>query len=280
MSAEPQSLTVAIIGLGLIGGSLARDLAQRGAKVLGYDRETTIAQRGERDGILTALSSPSDAGAADVVVIAVPIEEALSLLPQLAPSLKDVRLLTDVCSTKASIARAAEKLGLARVFVGSHPMAGDHRSGWDASRRGLFANARTYVCATKASDERAIALAERLWKLVGADPQRIDATAHDREVAWTSHLPHVASAALASALAGASIARDKLGPGGRDATRLAGSDPELWTGIALDNATELLPALEAFEQTVRAMHDALSREDSDALRRHFDAAHTWSRAGQ
>ena len=274
---EPPFRTVAIIGLGLIGGSLARDLAQRGITVLGYDRDKAIAQRAERDGVLTALSQPAASGSADVVIIAVPIDEALSLLPTIARSLEEVRLVTDVCSTKASIGRAATHLGLAPVFVGSHPMAGDHRSGWEASRTGLFANARTYICPTGASTEPSIALAERLWQLVGAAPERIDAETHDREVAWTSHLPHVASAALAGALTDAGFGRHRLGPGGRDATRLAASDPQLWTSIALDNAASLLPAIEAVERTLGGMRDAITRRDRGSLQRQFASANEWSR---
>jgi prephenate dehydrogenase len=272
--------TVAVIGLGLIGGSLARDLAERHVRVIGYDRDTAVAKRAERDGILSAPDSFSDVQAADVVVLAVPIEDALPLLATLAPHLKAARLVTDVCSTKATIVRGAEDLGLGRAFVGSHPLAGGHRWGWDASRTGLFATARAYVCPSSTADESSIALTESLWRFVGAVPERIDADSHDREVAWTSHLPHVASAALATALADAAIAQERLGPGGRDATRLAASDPGLWTGIALDNAAPLQPAIEALERVLRDMRLALARHDRDAVQEQFASAYKWSSDGK
>lgn len=274
----PPFRSVGIIGLGLIGGSLARDLAERDIKVLGYDRDEAVAKRAEDAGVLSERRDPADLGSADVVVLAVPIDEALALLPRLAPSLEGVQLFTDVCSTKTTICRGAEDLDVA-AFVGSHPMAGDHRSGWNASRTGLFAGARAYVCPTRISSPGALVLAEQLWRFLGAAPERLTAEAHDREVAWTSHLPHVASAALAAALAGAAIGRERLGPGGRDATRLAASDPRLWTSIALDNATPLLPAIEELEAALRDMREAIRRGDRGALQRQFASAHAWSREG-
>jgi prephenate dehydrogenase len=273
---SPPFQTVGVIGLGLIGGSLARDLAERHVKVIGYDRDSAVVKRAERDGILWAPESLADIRAADVVVLAVPIDDALRLLGKLAPHLTAARLVTDVCSTKATIVRGADTLNLGRIFVGSHPLAGDHRSGWDASRTGLFAGARAYVCPSPTAQESSIALAESLWRFVGAVPERIDADSHDREVGWTSHLPHVASAALASALAGAAIGRDRLGSGGRDVTRLAAGDPGLWTGIALDNATQLLPAIEAVERELRGLREALARGDSVAVLKRFESAHQWA----
>src|SRR5258705_13950838 len=127
-------------------------------------------------------------------------------------------------------------------------MTGDHRSGWDASRIGLFRSAPVYLCPTRQSTSDAINTATALWRSLGARPERMSAAQHDSRLAWTSHLPHMVSTALALALAGAGVDRTLLGPGGRDTTRLAGSSPEMWTAIALENASAIAGALQHAER--------------------------------
>ena len=156
---------------------------------------------------------------ADVVVIATPVDAAVDVLRALARANHRATLITDVGSTKGRIVAEADALGLSDRFVGSHPMAGDHRSGWSAARQGLFSGARVYLCAPDRTPAELVARADDFWRALEAHPMRIDASAHDRTLAWTSHLPHVVSAALALALGEAGVGRDELGPGGRDITR-------------------------------------------------------------
>nr|MDQ3309037.1 prephenate dehydrogenase [Gemmatimonadota bacterium] len=226
----------AVIGLGLIGGSLARELSARGIRVLGYDRDEARVRAALRDGGIHAVLNPELEGidTADIVVIAVPVAIAPDILQAALPRLGRVRLVVDVGSTKASIMAAAGALGIGSQFVGCHPLAGDHRSGWEASRLGMFQGARVFLCPTTETGEDALGLAWEFWRMLGAHPEVEDAMEHDRRLAWTSHLPQAVSTALALALGGAGIERRELGPGGRDMTRLAGSSPELWTDIALD----------------------------------------------
>ncbi|HKP77322.1 MAG TPA: prephenate dehydrogenase/arogenate dehydrogenase family protein, partial [Longimicrobiaceae bacterium] len=160
------------------------------------------------------------------------------------------RLVTDTGSTKASIIAAAVRLGIGECFVGSHPFTGDHRSGWSASRGGLFGAAPVYLCPTPQSSSAATSLARELWTLLGAVPIEIDAGEHDRRLAWTSHLPQVVSSALMQVLADHGFAREDLGPGGRDMTRLAGSSAALWADILRDNRANVSATLAAFEQEV------------------------------
>jgi prephenate dehydrogenase len=275
--AEPAEIrTVAIVGLGLIGGSLARDLAARGVRVLGADRDAGHLAAAVADGIVQPLGDDAAAiGQADVVVLAIPVGRAVERLRELAPQLGGVRLITDVGSTKASIVRAAEELGLGDRFVGSHPLAGHHRSGWNASRAGLFAGARVFMCPTRATSDAAARLASRLWTTVGARPEVLDADLHDVRLAWRSHLPQLVSTALALTIMQTGTQRADLGPGGRDVTRLAGSDPEMWADILVDNADALASAMRMMGAQLAGLHGAVVNRDRDQILRLFTEARAW-----
>ncbi|MBX7119743.1 MAG: prephenate dehydrogenase/arogenate dehydrogenase family protein [Gemmatimonadaceae bacterium] len=271
--------TVAIIGLGLMGGALARDAAAAGLRVLAHDRVAARMAAAQAAGVVAAPLADDLAGveAADVVVLAVPVLAAPPLLATLAPRLRAGTAVTDVGSTKLAVVAEASRLGLGPRFVGAHPMCGDHRNGWEASRPGLYRDALVYVCPA-AADADAVARVEALWQAVGARPTRMDAAAHDALLAWTSHLPQFASSALAATLADAGIGRDRLGPGGRDATRLAGSAPEVWTPIALANAAALAPAVRALAERLATAADAIATGDATALARLLGDARDWSAA--
>ncbi|MBW3570794.1 MAG: prephenate dehydrogenase/arogenate dehydrogenase family protein [Gemmatimonadetes bacterium] len=270
--------TVAIAGLGLIGGSLARDLAARGVRVFAWDHDGAAMDSAIRQGI--AHPGVWD-DAPDVIVIALPVLAARTfldrLIDRLGKEMDGVRLVTDMGSTKASIVRLAQARGIGDRFVGSHPLAGDHRSGWDASREGLFRGARVFLSPTPSTSDDAMRLARDLWTGVGALPEEVDADDHDARLAWTSHLPQLVSSALAQALAGEGIARGELGPGGRDVTRLAGSSPQMWAEVALDNAGALVPALEAMEARLREVRHLIANGEDAPLRDLLARAREWHR---
>lgn len=265
----------AVVGLGLIGGSLARDLAARGVEVVAFDPDVASVDRAIDDGVIAERLDQSLDTNADVIVIATPVDAAIDVLRKLAARNHSCALITDVGSTKGRIVAEASSLGLADRFVGSHPMAGDHRSGWASSRRGLFAGARVYLCAPSDAPAELVARTDEFWRTLEAHPIAIDAEAHDRTLAWTSHLPHFVAASLALALGRAEIGRDALGPGGRDVTRLAGSSPEMWSAIAVENASAIDAALAAAEREVASFRHALSRADAGELRGKFAAARAW-----
>jgi prephenate dehydrogenase len=269
--------TVAIMGLGLIGGSLARDLSAHGVQVMGWDVDEARVRAAVDAGVVhdSLVDDPLRAGHADAVVFAVPVLAALKLLSDFAPILESARLITDVGSTKTSIVRAAESLGIGTQFVGSHPLAGDHRSGWDASREGLFADARVFLCPTSSSSGDAMRLASTLWTMVDARPEVMDAEQHDARLARTSHLPQAVSTALALSLAQSGTPRAELGPGGRDVTRLAGSDPGMWADILIDNAHALTPAIATMVARLAGLQRAMTTRDRDELRRLFAEARAW-----
>ena len=222
------------------------------------------------DGKLRALEE------ARTIVLAVPVDEALTLLEQAAPHVQHASLVTDVGSTKRRIVQRASALGLAPRFVGSHPMAGDHRAGWHASRRGLFEGARVDLCRTPDTTAAVWTRARALWRAVGATPMERDAAMHDAEMALSSHLPQLLSLALAGTLASRAIERRRLGSGGKEMTRMAASSVEMWAAILDDNAVPVLDALETCLAQLGALRGAVERHDRRAVAEAFAAARSWS----
>jgi len=147
-----------------------------------------------------------------------------------------------------------------------------------ASRAGLFDSARIYLCRSQHTRGDALVLAQELWQVLGARPEEISADAHDRLLAYASHLPQAVATALALALDGAGVSRAALGPGGRDVTRLAGGSVDMWTAIARDNADALLPAIGALETQLQRLKAAFSAGDETAIRDLFGGARAWSTA--
>jgi len=269
-------LTVAIYGLGLIGGSLARDLRARGFRVLGFDTEPSALSKALEEGAVHGTVAADGEGIeeADVVVLAVPVPAASSLLARIAPHVRGT-LVTDTSSTKRGIVAAALAAGLGERFVGAHPFAGDHRAGWSASRQGLFLGCTAFLCPTPDTELAALERAVEFWRDVGARTQVLEATEHDTRMAWLSHLPHATASALALALSQSGLSAARLGPDGCDATRLAANSPRLWAGILIDNADAVDPALAALERSVGALLEAVRRRDEAALERLLSSGKRW-----
>jgi len=269
--------TVAVIGLGLIGGSIARDLAGRGVRIIAYDRDENAVQSAcvagvVREALATGLQQAVDA---DVIVVATPVDEAHGVLRALARLQLRARLVLDVGSTKSAVVATAAAEGLEAIFVGSHPLAGGHQSGWEASRAGLFQGARVFVCPGAGSPAGTVAAAIAFWESLGAVTECLDASAHDERIAWSSHLPQVVSTALALTLQGAGVRRSELGPGGRDVTRLAGSSAEVWAPIVRENATAVAAALAAAEEELRVLRRLLLTADAGLLAARLTEAREW-----
>lgn len=273
---------VGIIGLGLIGGSLARDLVGRGIAVTAHDREASRLRTLDDPMLRRVQFVDRAAGvlAAPIAVIAVPVEAALAVLEELAPHVTDDHVVLDVGSTKQAIVAHGAALGIAPRFVGCHPLAGDHRAGWEASRAGLFHGARVFVCPSSLTAVRTTRVACDLWRAVGARPEAEPAESHDARMALVSHMPHLLSAALALTLRDGGLARSSLGPGGRDVTRLAGGSPESWAGIARQNRRYVFDALLAAEQSLRQLREFVGNEDDDSLLARLRQAREWCAADE
>jgi len=180
---------------------------------------------------------------------------------------------------KRGIVALAERLGLAARFAGSHPLAGTHRRGFDASRSDLFRGSVVYVtpCEGGGGDAAAREVAHFWESVLGAQPVILDADRHDAQLAVTSHVPQVVASLLSQFLARRSPAGAAPGPGALDTTRLAASDPTLWTEILLMNRDEVLPALRALEEPLGAVERALEAGDGAALSAWLTQAAEWRR---
>lgn len=267
MTARPTS--VAIAGLGAIGGSLALALRESGVAVVGFAGREDCALA-TRAGVLVAQTLASAVRGAGLVVLAVPtgvVREAASV----------VRTLTDVPVLHVASVQRAASLGFAPddwVPLGTHPIAGTHRSGFAAADKGMFRGARVSIEARATTAERRTA--EWLWTAVGAGRVEYrDAAAHDRQMAWVSHLPQLASVALASAVMRGGESPSALGPGGRDGTRLAASGFSMWRDILGANADEVAPALECLERELRALREAIAAGEPDRIRDAWERARVW-----
>lgn len=270
----------AIAGLGLIGGSLARDLAAAGIEVTGADLDERSLEEARREGVIVQTAGPDLAGFenADVIVLALPADAVGAALGTLAGRSLRARLITDTGGTKCATMAAADSTPFAARFVGSHPFAGDHLSGWAAGRAGLFRGARIFLTPSSRSSDDALSLARELWQLPGGVPEIMTAANHDERMAFASHLPQIVSSALGTVLARAGISRSDLGPGGRDVTRLAGSSPALWAPITLENAAKLREPLSALRSEIERFEQALAARDSETIRHFFARAREWSDA--
>lgn len=271
-----------IIGLGAIGGSLARQAKRAGiAAVVGWSPDPAQRAAAVQQGALDdAPHHARDvAGAADLLVLAAPPAANVNLLETLQRHLPARALVTDVGSVKRAIVAKAEALGLAPRFAGSHPLAGTHERGFEASRADLFRGAVVYVtpAAGGGGDAAAREVAHFWADVLEAHPVVLEAARHDAQVALTSHLPQVVASLLGWFLAQHTPPGATLGPGALDTTRLAAGDPTLWTEILLMNRDELLPALRSLEEPLGEVERALEAGDARALGAWLARAADWRR---
>lgn len=264
---------LAILGVGLLGGSVALAARARGIarRIVGVGRDPGRLEAARRAGALEHATTDLRAGVADadLVVLAATVEANDALLPAVWAAAPSGALVTDVGSTKRSIARGAEALRAGRPevhFVGSHPMAGSERSGFAAARADLFAGATVVVTPTDAAEPRAVKTVAAFWEALGARVVLLDPDAHDRAVAAISHVPHLVAWALADAVARTEPgALDIAGAGFRDTTRIAASDPRVWREILLANADALGPTLAAFRAALGDLERLVAAGDGVAL---------------
>jgi prephenate dehydrogenase len=214
---------------------------------------------------------------ADLLILAAPPAANIAQLDAIVPHLKPGAVITDVGSVKRAIVAHAEKLGLHERFAGSHPLAGTHRHGFEASRPDLFRGAVVYVTPCR-DGEQAVREVVDFWQTVlEAEPVVLDADRHDAQLAATSHLPQVVASLLGDFLARHAPPGASFGPGAADTTRLAASDPALWTEILLMNRDEILPALRGLEESLGTVERALEVGDAAALTAWLTRAATWRR---
>jgi prephenate dehydrogenase len=279
-------MRVAILGFGLIGGSLARALAAAADReawsVTAWSPAGEGARKAVLDGVIEgAAATPSEAlEGAELVVLAAPPTATITLLERLGNGLRTAlerdAVITDVASTKAAIVGAATERGLR--FVGGHPMAGRETTGYGSATADLFAGRPWIVVPTDADDRAAILAVETLAVAAGARPMRMDAAEHDAAVAAISHLPLVVAAALVESVAGDGdwpSTRGLASTGWRDMTRLARGDVAMGSGIAVTNAPAIAARLHGFRAVIDRWLAELERPggpDEEALAGRLAAA--------
>jgi prephenate dehydrogenase len=277
---RPSSL--AVIGLGAIGGSLAWQSRLAGiVRVVGYSPSRAEGVAALKASAVSEIAeTPAKAvRGADLVVLAVPPGPTLDLIGRLARSLEPGATLTDVCSLKAPVMAQAANSGIGDRFAGSHPLAGTHDSGFGAARPDRLRGCVVYVCESASSEGPRIARGVmRFWEeVLEAHPILIDAAAHDRQLAWTSHLPQAVAYALAKALADRRLGGVSYGTGARDTTRLAASGPEMWLDILLQNRDPLVEALSSVESGVAELRHLIEAGDRQGLERYLETAREFRR---
>jgi len=261
-----------VIGVGLIGGSLARALRRAGhvGEIVGLSRSQEHLAQARALGVIDEVAGGYGAASdADVVVVATPVGVTGAVLAELRPHLGPGTVVTDVGSVKGSvIAAARESLGDAFArFVPGHPIAGTERSGVEASFASLFDGRRVVLTPDADTSRDSRALVRAMWEAAGARVVELDAERHDEVFARTSHLPHVLAYALVDCLAGGrdGSAMFEFAAGGFfDFTRIASSDPGMWRDICASNRTQVVAALREYRA---ALDDALhALESGDAAR--------------
>ena len=280
---------VALVGVGLIGGSFAIALRRAGlaGTIVGMDRDAAALERAASLGVIdTAASSVSEAvQGADLVVIAVPVRAIGAVLHDVARSMEAHAVVTDVGSTKGEVCRIAraELRDAFRRFVPGHPIAGREASGVEAATADLFKGARVVLTPAPETDGDALDMVRGCWEAAGARVALLEPAAHDRIFAAVSHLPHLLSFALVSEIAARNDASELFGfaaGGFRDFTRIAASSPEMWRDISLQNREALLAELDRFGARLAVFRELIARGEGPGLERLMaearSARHAWA----
>lgn len=274
MMKKLQDMKVVIVGLGLIGGSLARALSARlpGLNLVGVDRDVAALRQAQEERSIQAWSQdPAEACSdADLIVLAVPVLAIEAQLEALAAVLPANAVLSDVASVKQSVVDAARKVfgKLPSGFVPAHPISGSERSGYAAARGDLFEGRKTIVTPLPESSPEAVSLVRQLWECCGSQVLEMDLAHHDAVLAATSHLPHLLAYALVDTLSqqGASEEIFRYAAGGfRDFTRIASSDPVMWRDIFLTNGPATVTVLDAYMEDLQRLRSALLEGDGELL---------------
>jgi len=265
---------VAVIGLGLIGGSWVKGLREQKAvgSVIGFDRNQDSMEQALALGVIDeyAPSALEAVRHADVVILSVPILAVREILEEIKPALQSHAILTDVGSVKGSVARDVEAVfgGPYANLVLGHPIAGSERSGVTAANESLFVRHKIILTPQAHTNSVALNVVRKLWLAVGASVEEMAVEHHDEVLACTSHLPHLLAYSLVDTLAHNHENKDifNYAAGGfRDFTRIAASSPKMWHDIFIANQTAVLKALDLFTEDLKGLRQAVAEQDSTSM---------------
>lgn len=269
-------MKIGIIGLGLIGGSMAIDLKRKGfaEEVLGVEAEPVNASAAEKIGLVDRVVSLDECiEQSDLIVLAVPVGAAVRLLPAVLDRFADAgdaKVVMDVCSTKEHLARSVKYHPRRRQYVASHPMAGTEYSGPWAAMPGLFDGHACIICDSEESAPKAVRMVENLYETLNMRAIYMNSSNHDVHTAYVSHISHVTSFALALTV----LDKEKdekhifdLASGGFSSTvRLAKSSPDMWTPILSQNRDNVLHVMDTYIEKMQAFRQAIADGDEEAVR--------------
>ncbi len=268
----------AVIGVGLIGGSLAVAARRRRLirEVVGVGRTEANLETARKRGLVDSTTSDlANIGPVDLIVLAIPVRSCAAVVRAMAGQLVPGTIVTDTGSTKQSVVEEIEDaLPDGCVFVGAHPIAGSEQAGAAAAREDLFDDSVCVVTPTDTTPRAAVDAIAGLWRGVGARVREMSPSDHDRVLAWTSHLGHLLTNGLTRALGDAARREgagnaggllDFAGPSLRDITRLAGGSVAMWRDIFLANGAALVEGIDDFSEALRDLRDAIERGDEKQL---------------
>ena len=264
---------IGVIGLGLIGGSLALDLKCRGyaGRVLGVEKNPENAEVALRIGLVDQVVSQEDCiGQADIIIVAVPVGTAVKLIPAILHKIVPRQMVIDVCSTKSQICHAVKYHPRRQQFVSTHPMAGTEYSGPTAAQLGLFDGRACIFADAEQSAPQAVKTIEGMYQVLNMRPTFMNADQHDVHTAYVSHISHVTSFALALTV----LEKEKdekhifdLASGGFASTvRLAKSNADMWVPILTQNRDNMLQVMDTYMKEIQQFRDAIATFDEDRLR--------------
>lgn len=272
---------IAILAVGLIGGSLAKALRAKGFanEIVGWGRKEQNLKKAVELGVIDSysLDLAEAVKGADIVVVATPTLIAADMLHRLAPLVSESTVITDVASVKGNLLAAA-KQAFGKVpanLVLGHPIAGSEQSGVEAANADLYINHKVILTPSAETSEQALALVKQMWQVTGASLATMSVEEHDEVLAATSHLPHILAYALVDALAGREEQRkifEYAAGGFRDFTRIASSDPKMWHDISLANKPALLKMIDVFSARLADLRGAIEVSDSEAIMASFSRA--------
>ena len=263
-----------LIGCGLMGSSFALALKRAGLvkRVVGYSKSPSTMERARQMGVIDvqAPSALMAVSGADIVLLAIPVSATEATFKAIRHLVTPSLLLMDVGSTKCDVVDAARRVLLGNVgsFVPCHPIAGKELSGVEHADGDLYKGRQVILTPTEQTFKRQLQKAEDVWKALGCHVLQMSPKAHDAAYAAVSHLPHLLAFAFISAIQGQDEGKDYLslaGPGFRDFSRIAASDPQMWRDILIANREELLAQSKIFQQALRSFEQLISSGNGDAL---------------
>ena len=272
---------VVIIGLGLIGGSIARTLSglNLDVEIVGVGRNEAFLQDALEAGAITSWTTDlkESTTGADIVIVAVPSLTVQAVLEEIKPVLPEHTVITDAASVKNAVVKAAENVfgEVPAKFVPGHPIAGSEHSGFAASRTDLFNGKKVILTPLEHTDPDAINLVAALWQALGAEVLMMSVDRHDEVLAATSHLPHLLAFSLVDTLSqqGESEEIFRYAAGGfKDFTRIASSDPQMWHDIFLANGKATITILDTYIRDLSRLREAVLSGDSEELMSTFTRA--------